>query len=273
MKQEQGSSMSEHLYTRHGEATQERRSPKELVALQALPDEEFKSEILAMNMRQGLTEIGRKQAADLGKRIGGILLPEAAKIVALVGPYKRHQESAEIALSVPELSGRDIQVITDPRLAERNRGRLDASIWPARKLRGLPPEHPYANQYREKEEHPATWRPPQGENYADVNARIDAALAEHRVGQSHDPTIVFGSGEMSLARLRLDDEAYRRGTKTEDGAPVSLLTLNNGGVVELSDPNETGEHTHWQIHDPVETPRDVPYQPPEIIHSQVNELL
>jgi len=258
------------FFTRHGAATQERRTPEQLTALEALPDEAFAQEILAMNMRQGLVEQGRLQAANLGRRIGNILLPNAATIVALVGPYRRHQESAEIALSVPELVDRSIQVIHDARLAERSRGRLDASIWPARKLRGLPPEHAYGSQFAEKEEHPATWRPPQGENYADVNARIDAALDEHGIGHRADPVVVFGSGEMALARLKLSDEAYRRGTLTEEGQPMSLLTLNNAGIVALSDPGNSGKFTQWQIHNPVEAPHGEPYRDPQIIRSQLN---
>lgn len=258
-------------FTRHGAATQERRTPELLAALEALPDEEFAQEILAMNMRQGLVERGRLQAADLGRRIGSILLPNAATIIALVGPYRRHQESAEVALSVPELADRCIQVIHDGRLAERNRGRLDASIWPARRLRDLSPEHPYGGQFAKKEQHPATWRPPQGENYADVNARIDAALAEHEIGSVSDPVVVFGSGEMALARLKLSDEAYRQGTLTEDEQPMSLLTLNNVGVVSLSDPGRAGDFTHWQVHDPIEMPRDEPYHDPLVIHSRINQ--
>lgn len=257
-------------FTRHGAATQERRTPEQLAALEALPDEEFAQEILAMNMRQGLVERGCLQATALGRRIGSVLLPNAATIIALVGPYRRHQESAEIALAVPELADRNIQVIHDDRLAERSRGRLDASIWPARRLRDLPPEHPYGSQLAEKEQHPATWRPPRGENYADVNARIDAALAEHEIGSVSDPVVVFGSGEMALARLRLSDEAYRQGTLTEGGQPMSLITLNNVGVVSLSDPGRAGDFTHWQVHDPIDVPRDRPYQDPLVIHSRIN---
>lgn len=264
---------SEILYTRHGAATQERRSSEELAKLQGLPDEEFAQEILAMNMRQGLIEHGRLQAADLGRRIGRELLKHTGNdVIALVGPYRRHKETAEIALSVPELADRSIHVINDPRLAERSRGRLDASIWPARKLRDLPSEHPYGNQAVDKEIHPATWHPPQGESYSEVNDRIDAALAEHGIEHSSHPTVVFGSGEMALARLKLTDEEYRQGTLTEDGKPMSLLTLNNAGVVDLSDPHNTGKLTHWQIHDPVEIPRGEPYQTPEIIRSRVNEI-
>lgn len=258
-------------FTRHGAATQERRTPEQRAALEALPDEEFTQEIRAMNMRQGLVERGRLQAAALGRRVGSVILPNAATIIALVGPYRRHRESAEIALSVPELADRRIQVIYDDRLAERSRGRLDASVWPARRLRDLPPEHPYGGHFAQKELHPATWRPPQGENYADVNARIDAALAEHRIDVMPDPVVVFGSGEMALARLKLSDEAYRQGTLAEDGRPMSLVTLNNVGVVSLSDPNRTGDCTHWQVHDPVHIPHDQPYENPEIIHSQLHQ--
>lgn len=258
-------------FTRHGAATQERRTPEQLAALEALPSEEFAQEILAMNMRQGLVERGRLEVADLGRRIGNVLLPDAATIVALVGPYKRHQESAEIALSVPELADRTIHVIQDNRLAERSRGRLDASIWPARKLRDLSPEHPYGDQFAKKEQHPATWRPPEGENYADVNARIDLALENHGLTNSPHPVVVFGSGEMALARLNLSDEEYRRGTLTESGRYMSLLALNNAGIVSLSDPHGIGSFTHWQVHDPVEIPRENPYHEPQIIHSQLNQ--
>ncbi len=258
-------------FTRHGAATQERRTSEQLAALEALPSEEFAREILAMNMRQGLVEQGQLQATDLGHRIGNVLLPNAATIVALVGPYRRHQESAEIALSVPELADRTIHVVRDDRLAERSRGRLDASIWPARKLRDLPPEHPYGDQFAEKEQHPAMWRPPEGENYAAVNIRIDAALEDHGLANSAHPIVVFGSGEMALARLKLSDEEYRRGTLTESGRHMSLLALNNAGIVTLSDPYNSGGLTHWQVHDPVEIPRGEPYHEPQIIHSQLNQ--
>lgn len=258
------------FFTRHGAAEQEKRTPEEIAALEALPDDAFKQEIWDMNSRQGLTERGRRQAAELGKRIGRALLPNAAEIVAIVGPYARHIQTAEIALSTPELSDRRITVVHDPRLAERSRGRLDPSIWPARKLNALPPEHPYAIHATQKNQRPATWRPPQGENYNDVNLRVDAALAAHGILEGHTPTIAFSSGELSLARLRLPDEAYRQGTLTEQGDPMSLLTLNNGGVVALTDPHNIGRHTHWQVHDPAEVPRDQPYQTPDVMRSQLN---
>lgn len=149
-------------------------------------------------------------------------------------------------------------------------GRLDASIWPARKLRELSSDHPYAAQLTQKEQHPASWRPPQGENYPDVNARIGAALEAHGVAHSPHPVVVFGSGEMALASLKLSDEQYRQGTSTEDGEPMSLLTLNNAGVVALTDPHGAGEMTHWQVYDPVAIPRGEAYREPEITHSQLN---
>lgn len=262
---------SEILFTRHGAATQEHRTLEQLAALEALPGEEFAQEILALNMRQGLVERGQQQAADLGRRIGNMILPNAATIVALVGPYRRHQESAEIALSIPELAERNVQVIPDARLAERSRGRLDASIWPARKLRDLPLEHPYGTQFAQKEQYPATWRPPQGENYDDVNARIDAVLADHDICSISDPVVVFGSGEMALARLKLPDDAYRQGTLTEDGQPMSLLTLNNAGIVAFTSPSGIRNFTQWQIYDPVDIPRGEPYHAPQVIRSQLNQ--
>lgn len=240
------------LFTRHGAAVQERRSPEALVRLQALPDEAFKHEILAMNMRQGLTAEGRTQASNLGKRLGQLLLPQATEFIALVGPYKRHKETAEIALAAPALRGRAIRVIHDKRLAERSRGRLDASIWPTRALQQLTSDHQYGREHTRKTSHPATWRPPLGENYADVNQRVDAALKAHGIYRGTTPAVVFGSGEMALASLKLSDSQYRQGTTTERGKAMSLLTLNNCGAVILNDPGQTGHPTHWQLQNPAE---------------------
>lgn len=250
--------MSERLgslyVTRHGAALQERT---DAASLAHLSDEDFKAMIRKLNMRQGLTEAGRELHADqLGRFLATETRGETPVVVA--GPYRRHQETARGAW--PHLP--DVPLLTEEGLAERSRGRVDASVMRAAIMKTeMPAEH------QAKTERPATWRPGQtgypdrpgawGEDYPMVNARVkrvfDKINARRAAGQ---PAIFFTSGEVSLASMHVSgfggliDADFREGITTPSGLHVSGTTFEHGGVVAYHDPNGEGRYTHMQIMQP-----------------------
>lgn len=252
------------FFTRHGAAQQERFDP---TTVQGLPYDQFKQQILDMNMRQGLTEQGTQQGAWLGRYIGNALVPNATSITAVVGPYKRHQETFKCA--VTELAGIRVSKTDSLRLAERNRGELDASIWPVSKLMTERPD-----EAARKAAHPATWKPAKGEDYSDVNTRVKEALTDIDSKKNpEEPVVVFSSGELSLATLALsglghmEDKDFLAGITIADGRHIPLITFENAAVVGYHDPNEAGQYTHYDVHSPIWTLRDQPFVEPEVVYS------
>lgn len=235
---------------RHAAAEQERLDPQQL---EGLSRADFRARIRDLNMRQSLTAEGRRQARRLGEFLTGVIndIP-----VAVVGPYRRHQETAAEALS--HFPG--LQPLTDERLAERSRGQVDPSVMPARRMKDEMPE-----EYNAKTSRPASWRPGAlafpddpdawGENYPMVNERVrevwESAL--RKAGQS---IIFFTSGEVCLASLHktgfgpLDDDGFRNGIVTPSGVVIPTMTFENGGIVAYGDPDGLGRYTHFRIVQP-----------------------
>lgn len=134
-------------------------------------------------MAQGLAEIniagrdidvplsprGERQAHALGEWLQR--LPNAQQpTVVLSSPYKRAQDTAQIALQAAGLGVKDMPFITDERLREKEFGILDR-LTP----RGVLEKYPEQAQFRQalgKFYH----RPPGGESWCDVVLRLRSVL-------------------------------------------------------------------------------------------------
>lgn len=240
--------------TRHGEAQQEHHNAAEL---QKLSHEEFRQVIHDLNMRQGLSEQGARQTQALGKYLSNVL---SDRPYVAVGPYLRHKQSAENALV--HLPDAEIHPTNEEGLAERSRGRVDASVMRVAIMKTEMPD-----EYAAKSEFPATWVPGKagfrddaeawGESYLDVNQRaLDVYKnidMRRRLGQS---AVIFTSGEVTLASLHESglgdwtDVEFRNGITLPPGVRIPGATFENGGIVAYHDPNGEGKYTHAEIIQP-----------------------
>lgn len=240
--------------TRHGEAQQQRL---DAATLRDLSHEEFRQKIRDLNMSQGLSEHGAHQTRTLGKYLRSILPDEP---YVAVGPYLRHRQSAENALL--HLPNAEIHPINEEGLAERSRGRVDASVMRAALMRTEMPD-----EYAVKTDQPANWVPGKmgykddpeawGESYIDVNQRVwDAYRAidtRRKLGQS---AVIFTSGEVTLASLHESgfgnwtDAEFRDGITLPSGVHIPGATFENGGIVAYHDPDSVGQYTHAEIIQP-----------------------
>lgn len=240
--------------TRHGEAQQERLDTTEL---QKLSHEEFRQRIRDLNMRQGLSDHGAYQTRTLGKYLRDIL-PDSPYVAA--GPYLRHRQSAENALT--QLPDAEIHPTNEEGLAERSRGRVDASVMRAAIMKTEMPD-----EYAAKSERPASWVPGKvgfeddpeawGESYVDVNQRVldtyRSIDTRRRLGQS---AVLFTSGEVTLASLHKSgfgdwsDAEFRNGITLPSGIHIPGATFENGGIVAYHDPNGQAKYTHVEIVQP-----------------------
>lgn len=240
--------------TRHGEAQQQRL---DAVTLQELSHEEFRQRIRDLNMSQGLSDHGAHQTRTLGKHLSDVL-PDQPYVA--VGPYLRHKQSAENSLT--HLPNAEIHPIYEEGLAERSRGRVDASVMRAAIMKTKMPD-----EYAAKSDAPASWVPGKvgyendpgawGESYIDVNQRVldtyQTVNIKRKLGQS---AIFFTSGEVTLASLHQSgfgdwtDAEFRDGITLPSGMHVPGATFENGGIVAYHDPSGEGRYTHMEIVQP-----------------------
>ena len=183
--------------TRHGEAQQQRL---DATSLQQLSHEEFRQRIRDLNMSQGLSDHGAHQTQTLGKFLSDTI-PDQPYVA--VGPYLRHKQSAENALA--HLPDAEIHPTPEEDLAERSRGRVDASVMRAAIMKTEMPA-----EYKAKTDMPASWVPGEagysadpeawGESYIDVNQRVLDVYrtidAQRKLGQS---AVFFTSGEVTAS--------------------------------------------------------------------------
>jgi 2,3-bisphosphoglycerate-dependent phosphoglycerate mutase len=111
-----------------------------------------------------LSDLGREQA----KAVGAVLA-EAAPDVAVVSPYLRTRQTAELALA-----GLDVPMVVDERLRDRELGVLDLLTAYGVQQR-LPGE-----AARRQRHGKFYYRPPGGESWADVLLRLRSLLRELR---------------------------------------------------------------------------------------------
>lgn len=112
-----------------------------------------------------LSDLGRRQAADLGERLGREPAPDAV----WVSSYRRARETTAIAL---EAARSGLVPVVDERLRDRELGVLDTLT--GRGVRELHPDEAARRAFLGK----YYYRPPGGESWVDVALRVRAVLAE-----------------------------------------------------------------------------------------------
>lgn len=139
-----------------------------------------------------LSELGRTQAAALGKWLAKIDGPQRPT-AALVSPYLRARQTAEIALDQAGMSG--LPVIYDERLRDREQGVIDRLTGAG--LRDVYPEEAERRDYLGK----FWYRPMGGESWADVALRVRAVLLEVRLTM-HEERLLVVSHDVTILMIR-----------------------------------------------------------------------
>ncbi|MEU8236036.1 histidine phosphatase family protein [Actinoplanes sp. NPDC048967] len=127
-----------------------------------------------------LSGTGREQAEAVGSWLSGLGSAERPQ-VAIVSPYLRTRQTAELALA-----GTGIPAVVDERLRDRELGVLD--LLTARGVQARLPEE-YARRARHGKFY---YRPPGGESWADVLLRLRALLRELRQDHPGGRVLLFG---------------------------------------------------------------------------------
>jgi 2,3-bisphosphoglycerate-dependent phosphoglycerate mutase len=127
-----------------------------------------------------LSGTGREQAEAVGAWLSGLDRAERPE-VAIVSPYLRTRQTAELALA-----GTGIPAVVDERLRDRELGVLDLLTGRGVQAR-LPDE--YARRSRHGKFY---YRPPGGESWADVLLRLRALLRELRADHPGGRVLLFG---------------------------------------------------------------------------------
>jgi probable phosphoglycerate mutase len=127
-----------------------------------------------------LSDTGREQAEAVGKWLTGRPDDEAPAI-AIVSPYLRARQTAELALA-----GSGIPMAVDERLRDRELGVLD--LLTGRGVEARLPEEAKRRQWLGK----FYYRPPGGESWADVLLRLRMLLRELREDYPAGRVMLFG---------------------------------------------------------------------------------
>ena len=155
-----------------------------------------------------LNETGREQARALGRSLAGqgLQLIVSSHLV-------RARETAEILHG--ELGG-ELPFVVDPRLAETHRGE-----WETRRFSSIIRDEP--DEWRAYQEHPETFRFPNGESLEAQQRRVLACLRDCALDGRKALLITHG-GSIRLARCFLGGHGIDRFHATE---------TVNGGVDEV----------------------------------------
>jgi probable phosphoglycerate mutase len=123
-----------------------------------------------------LSDTGREQAEAVGKFLRGRVPPD----IAVVSPYLRARQTAEVALA-----GLDVPVLVDERLRDRELGVLDllTNAGVHGRLPGEAERRAHLGKYY--------YRPPGGENWADVHLRLRSVLRELREDHPGGRVVLF----------------------------------------------------------------------------------
>jgi broad specificity phosphatase PhoE len=236
-----------------------RRGPTELVLVRHaesvgnVADSEARAagaerlELSARDADVELSDNGREQARTLGRWVAGLSEGDWPDLV-MSSPYRRAAETATMALG-----DRDVELLLDERLRERDLGVLDGLT--STGIRKKYPEEAERRKWLGK----FYYQPPSGESWADVALRVRSLVADLREGYdgcrvwlfTHQAVIMSfryvleGLDEASL--LEIDRETnignvsltrYRRG---EDG--MELLGFADDSHLEQGPAEKTEEPT------------------------------
>lgn len=135
-----------------------------------------------------LNRTGQRQAGVAGALLQQVL-PDLSSLAFRASPLARARATMEIARASLGLDPLDY--VADERLAEISFGRWEGNPW-----KDIRARHPAAHKARKAA--PWTYRPPEGESYADVAARLAPAIA----GLSGD-TVIVSHGGVARALLAI----------------------------------------------------------------------
>lgn len=169
-----------------------------------------------------LSERGVRQATALGTWLQGL---DEQPDVIWSSPYVRAVETARLALDAADLA---IPLVTDERLREREFGILDRLTKVGIEARH--PEQAAARAFLGKFYH----RPPGGESWVDVVARVRSALESLRFDHSGERVcIVAHQAVITLCRYVLEgmtEEEVLELDKREDVANTAVATYVGDGI-------------------------------------------
>jgi broad specificity phosphatase PhoE len=130
-----------------------------------------------------LTDRGREQARQIGRRIAQLFKPEA--IVS--SPFTRARQTSAI---INEQLGLPIEIVED--LHERDLGCLKGQSYDAlRELVRTDPDYDPANGW--------SWKPEGGESYEDVRRRVVAAIEDLRQRYAGREIVIVSHGGVMLS--------------------------------------------------------------------------
>jgi broad specificity phosphatase PhoE len=169
-----------------------------------------------------LSDLGIRQARALALWVQGLDEPPD---VVWCSPYRRAHDTALLAL---DAAGCDIPVVTDERLREREFGILDRLTKVGIEARH--PDQAAARAFLGKVYH----RPPGGESWADVAARVRAVLSDLRLDHAGDRVcIVAHQAVITLCRFVLegmDEDEVLELDRREDIANTAVATYEGDGT-------------------------------------------
>jgi broad specificity phosphatase PhoE len=185
-----------------------------------------------------LSGTGRDQAQAVNAWLGK-LDRDARPEVAIVSPYLRTRQTAELALA-----GLDIPAVVDERLRDRELGVLDLLTGRGVKAR-LPEE--YARRARHGKFY---YRPPGGESWADVLLRLRALLRELRADHPGGRVLLFGH-EATVLLVRYLAESLSEAELMEVAhattvANCSITTWRRSGDLLQPELFNSVEHLHHE---------------------------
>ncbi len=206
-------------------------------------------DLATRDMDVPLSELGERQAAALGS-----WLAEQSPDLVVTSPYRRAIDTATIAL---ETAGCSVPLSCDERLREREFGILDRLTRVG--IESRHPEQAAARSFLGKMYH----RPPGGESWVDVAARVRDHYRDLRLDHPGDHVVVVAhQAVILLFRFVLEDltEAEILAIDREaDIANTAVSTFEGDGTTApvLTAFNQTGH-----LADEMETRRpDVPVAP------------
>jgi 2,3-bisphosphoglycerate-dependent phosphoglycerate mutase len=170
-----------------------------------------------------LTATGREQSAAIGRWLAGLPARERPDVV-IASPYRRAEQTAEIAVAVASSSGVALRLLMDERLRDREVGVLDRMT-----RRGIATHLP-EEAARRKRLGRFYYRPPGGESWADVALRLRCALGDLR-REYPDRRVLLVTHDADMFLLRYIIEGLSPARLMELAAAAGL---DNGALTAWS---------------------------------------
>ena len=195
---------------RHGEST------ANVAAAEAARDGLDLIDITQREADVPLSDLGRRQAESLGRRLGEVAAAERPDLV-LVSPFLRARQTAELAVGAL-----DIATKVDERLRDRDLGILD--LHTAQGIRAQFPEEAERRRHHGK----FYYRPPGGESWTDVALRLRAVLREiEQDAPGRRVLIVAHDVVVALVRYILEELDEKVLMERASSEPVSNASLSS----------------------------------------------